>query len=151
MLVHKPYSVMISRTSMRSHFKFQADDHCICPLSCCQDKCNNGSCPLIFILKIISLFKGFRKQMCRNILEIQLWNYLFKKLLFSVICHYSFKVGGGRWEDELKNIYISLFQHIIMKIYNTNKCLCTLSALVPSRLVSLFSLEPLLKMESLKI
>ena len=28
-----------------------------------------------------------------------------------------------------------------MKIYNTNKCLCTLSAVVPSRLVSLFSLS----------
>ena len=37
-----------------------------------------------------------------------------------------------------------------MKIYNTNKCLCTLSAVVPSRLVSLFSLEPVFKMESLR-
>ena len=53
--------------------------------------------------------------------------------------------------SKAEDIYISLFQHIIIKIYNTNKCLCTLSAVVPSRLVSLFSLEPLLKMECLKI
>ena len=38
-----------------------------------------------------------------------------------------------------------------MKIYNTKQISLYLSAVVSSRLVSLFSLEPLLKMESLKI